>query len=111
MAAVLDRLVAITEAAGDLPAAVAAAARRVDLDPLDEGAHRRLMGLYARADDRAAAIRQYRACVGVLERELGVAPLAETTELYEAIRDARPPAEAVDGYARSRAGQGCGRRC
>ena len=50
------------------------------------------MALLARSGDRAGAIRQYRACVGVLERELGVAPLAETTEVYEAIRDARPDA-------------------
>jgi len=43
----------------------------------------------ARTGDRAAAIRQYRACVAVLERELGVPPLDETTALYEAIRDGR----------------------
>jgi tetratricopeptide (TPR) repeat protein len=52
------------------------------------------MAVLARSGDRSGAIRAYRACVAVLERELGVAPLAETTELYEAIRDARaePPA-------------------
>ena len=74
-----------------------AAGRRVDLDPLDEAAHRRLMALLARTGDRAAAIRQYRACVATLERELGVAPLAETTELYEAIRDGRFPLTRVAG--------------
>ncbi|HEY6568948.1 MAG TPA: AAA family ATPase, partial [Candidatus Limnocylindrales bacterium] len=89
VAAVLDRLAAVAEANGDLATALGAAERRVDLDTLDEGAHRRLMALLARSGDRAAAIRQYRACVAVLERELGVPPLAETTELYEAIRDAR----------------------
>ena len=47
------------------------------------------MALLARAGDWTAAIRQYRAGVAVLERELGVAPLAETTDLYEAIRDAQ----------------------
>jgi DNA-binding SARP family transcriptional activator len=87
VATVLDRLAEQAAAAGDLPTALAAAARRLDLDPLDEEAHRRLMRLHARNGDRAAAVRQYRACVAVLERELGVAPLAETTELYEAIRD------------------------
>ena len=94
VALVLDRLVAAAEAAGDTALAIDAAGRRVDLDPLDEAAHRRLMGLLARTGDRAAAIRQYRACVATLDRELGVAPLAETTDLYEAIRDARIPAEA-----------------
>ena len=89
VAEVLDRLAAAAEAEADIPAAVAAAARRVDLDPLDEPAQRRLMSVLARSGDRSGAIRGYRACVAVLERELGVAPLAETTELYEAIRDAR----------------------
>ena len=72
------------------------------------------MALLARAGDRAGAIRQYRAGVAVLERELGVAPLAETTDLYEAIRDAHgstsgaeqgpsiSPATSVD-----RGGTGC----
>ena len=35
---------------------------------------------------------QYRECVRILEQELGVAPLAETTELYEAIKSSRPAA-------------------
>lgn len=85
---VLDRLATAAEDDLDLPAALDAAARRLDLDPLDEGAHVRLMELYARSGDPAAAVRQYRACVAVLERELGVAPLATTTGRYEAIRDA-----------------------
>ncbi len=92
VADVLDRLVVATEADGDVVGAVAAAARRVDLDPLDEAAQRRLMRLLAVSGDRAGAIRQYRACVAILERELGVAPLAETTALYEAVRDERPAA-------------------
>lgn len=87
---VLDRLAVVAEADGDLPAAIDAAARRLDLDPLDEGAHVRLMELYELAGDPAAAVRQYRTCVAVLERELGVAPLATTTSRYEAIRDTRP---------------------
>ncbi len=91
VAAVLDRLCGVAASNGDMAVARRAAERRVDLDPLDEGAQRRLMALLARSGDRAAAIRQYRACVAVLERELGVAPLTETTELYEAIRDGRSP--------------------
>lgn len=86
---VLERLASAAEADGDIQTAIDAANRLVDLDPLDEPARRRLMGLLARAGDRAGAIRLYRATVATLERELGVAPLAETTELYEAIRDER----------------------
>jgi DNA-binding SARP family transcriptional activator len=97
VADLLDRLAAAAEAEGDIPAAVAAATKRVDLDPLDEPAQRRLMAVLARSGDRSGAIRAYRACVAILERELGVAPLAETTDLYEAIRDARAePAAAVE---------------
>jgi DNA-binding SARP family transcriptional activator len=86
---VLDRLADALSAAGDDAGAADIAARRVERDPLDEAAHRRLMLSLARTGDRAAAIRQYRACVAVLERELGVPPLDETTALYEAIRDGR----------------------
>ena len=71
IARVLDRLSAALEANGDV-AAIAAAGRRIDLDPLDELAHVRRMELLAAAGDRAGAVRQYRACVAVLERELGV---------------------------------------
>ncbi len=89
VAALLDRLAAVAEADGDLAGAAAAARRQVDLDPIDEPAQRRLISVLARSGDRAGAIRQYRACVALLERELGVAPLPDTTQLYEAIRDGR----------------------
>ena len=83
MAAALEQVAASAEARGDLAAAVATAQRQVELDPLDEPAQRRLIGLLARSGDRSGAIRQYRALVSLLERELGVAPLSETTDLYE----------------------------
>ncbi len=85
----LERLASASEAAGDTATAMSASLRLVELDPLDEPARRRLMVSLARGGDRAGAIRQYRATVTILERELGVTPLAETTELYEAIRDER----------------------
>ncbi len=85
----LDRLGRVREADGDLAGATAAAARRLQLDSLDEAGHRRMMELLARAGDRAGAIRQYRQCVNVLERELGVAPVDRTSLLYEAIREGR----------------------
>jgi DNA-binding SARP family transcriptional activator/tetratricopeptide (TPR) repeat protein len=85
---VLDRLSEALAGSGDLPGAIAAATRRVELDPLDESAHVRLMDLFAQHGDRPAALRQYRICVATLERELGVPPLEETTTRYEAIRDA-----------------------
>lgn len=100
---VLDRLAEAAAAAGDKALASRTAARRVDLDPLDEGAQRRLILRLAEAGERDAAIRQYRSLVAVLERELGVPPLAETTALYEAVREghgipgpASPAAPGVD---------------
>lgn len=91
LADILDRLDRRREAAGNLSGARVAAARRLELDALDEAGQRRMMELLALAGDRAGAIRQYRQCVAVLERELGVGPLEQTTALYEAIREGRYP--------------------
>ena len=96
---VLDRLTDALEASGDLIGAIAVAGRRIDHDPLDESAHVRRMELLAAAGDRAGAVRQYRACVAVLERELGVEPLPETTARYEAIRDQVPAASVAQSPA------------
>jgi DNA-binding SARP family transcriptional activator len=59
------------------------------LDPLREEAHRWLMMLFALSGQRSSALLQYRECVRTLDQELGVAPLAETTELYQAILENR----------------------
>ncbi len=80
---VLERL-AEALAPTDVDAAISYARRWLALDPLQEAAHRSLMRLHAQKGDRAAAIRQYRDCVALFERELGVGPDEATTELYEA---------------------------
>ena len=92
----LDRLASARSVGGDPSGAIEAARRRVELDPLDEPGQRRVMDLLARSGDRAGAIRQYRSLVALFDRELGVAPLRETTELYEAIREDRVVRD-VDG--------------
>lgn len=92
LAGALERLARSLAASGATERALAASRRWLELDPLHEPAHRVLMELLARAGEPAAAIRQYRDCVRILDRELGVAPLPETTELYEAIRGDRLPA-------------------
>ncbi|WP_328993435.1 AAA family ATPase [Kribbella sp. NBC_01245] len=81
----LARLAAGLEEAGDYSAALVHVRRWLALDPLHEPAHRALIRLYALTGDRAAALVQYRQCVRTLSRELGVSPLPETTELYEAV--------------------------
>lgn len=70
--------------------AIAYARRWVALDVLHEPAHRSLMLAFARAGDRAASVKQYRECVRILDVELGVAPLSETTALYESIAAGAP---------------------
>jgi DNA-binding SARP family transcriptional activator len=75
--------IALGSAAGDWPAALTYANRLVELDPLDEEAHRRRMQVHLRRGDRSAAIRAYQECAALLERELGVAPSAATRALYE----------------------------
>jgi DNA-binding SARP family transcriptional activator/tetratricopeptide (TPR) repeat protein len=96
LAAVLERLARGEAAARDWAAASSAARRWLELDSLHEAAHRLLMEILARAGEPAAALAQYRDCVRVLDRELGVAPLSETSALAEDIRAGRlsgpPPA-------------------
>jgi DNA-binding SARP family transcriptional activator len=84
LAGALERLVRERLAAGGWDGAIAAGRRWLELDPLHEPAHRALMEAHARSGEMAAAVRQYRDAVAILDRELGVAPLPETTELYEA---------------------------
>lgn len=61
-------------------------------DPVLEEAHRALMIAYAAAGQRERALRQFARCRAVLETELGVAPVAETVALRDAI-EAAPSTE------------------
>jgi predicted ATPase/DNA-binding SARP family transcriptional activator len=74
---------------GAYPLAIEMAQRALAVDELAEDMHRRLIELYAAAGERTAALRQFERCVVVLERELGVRPLAETQAVYEDVRDGR----------------------
>ena len=79
----LDRLLAQLADGDEVDAAIAVARRRVELEPLEEAGYRALMELQARAGDRAAALRTFRRCVAVLQRELGVEPSSSTQGLHE----------------------------
>lgn len=96
LATALEKLAHGYGAQGDFAAALDAARRWLTLDPMREEAHRQAMRLYAWIGQRNAALHQYRDCVRILEQELGVAPLAETTELYEAIKGNRLLAQPPD---------------
>jgi DNA-binding SARP family transcriptional activator len=70
---------------GDHAAAVRAARRLIELDRLDESAHRAMIAAYARAGRRAHALRQYLECRRILVDELGIEPSRQTTELQAAV--------------------------
>ena len=99
---VLTALAADREAAGDLPGALETVRRWLAVDDLHEPAHRALIRLSALTGDRAGAMAQYRDCVRTLSRELGVAPLRETTLLYEAISQGTLEVPAVVASPRRR---------
>jgi len=90
---VAARLLRQRSDADDVPEAIQAALRLVTLDPVQETGHRALMRLYARQGRRTAALRQYQVCAGILRRELGATPSAETRRVFQEI-SATPPAEA-----------------
>ncbi len=84
---------------GEYEKAIAYAIQILSRDNLQENIHRQLMRLYYLAGNRSAALRQYEICKEVTERELGVAPLAETTTLYEQILRqelVKPPAREME---------------
>jgi predicted ATPase/DNA-binding SARP family transcriptional activator len=90
----LERLVHGHSILPDYASAIAYARRWLALDRLHEPTYRYLMQLYAWSGQRATALHQYRECVQVLQKELGVAPLEATTKLYQAIKEnqlAPPP--------------------
>ena len=87
----LAKVLAHQAKSGAADRAMATAARLLQLDPLQEIAHRALMRRHAERGQRGLALRQYQACADVLKRELGIAPDPETVALYDSIRQAREP--------------------
>lgn len=85
----LEQLIRCLAAQDRLLDALEHARRWLALDPLHEPAHRALMLLYAWTGQHSAALRQYRQCVRILDSELGVAPVDQTTRLYEDIKERR----------------------
>ena len=116
----LEALAEVDAAEGDVAAAVRRAEQLVAADPVNEAGYRQLMRLLG-TTDRARSLRAYHACVRALEQELGVAPGAETTRLYENLladkRTADGPAplgadpRRTAGRSRSGVGGAVGNRC
>jgi DNA-binding SARP family transcriptional activator len=59
--------------------------RILEMDPLREDIHRHMIRMYLDSGDRAQAVRQYQICQEALARELKVAPMEETQELYQIV--------------------------
>ncbi len=58
----------------------------IEIDPLNEEAHARLMRLFALSGRRITALAQYETCRRSLEKELGIEPSPDTASLFERIR-------------------------
>ena len=102
--ATLTKLLTHRIGAAASDAAIATATRLLQIDPLQETAHRALMKLYAETGRRAEAIRQYGACVEILKRELRAEPEAATVELHRALfPDRSEPAAGADAATERRA--------
>jgi DNA-binding SARP family transcriptional activator/tetratricopeptide (TPR) repeat protein len=113
LSAALEDLVAARTASGEPEKALDLARRWVALDALHEPAQQATIRLLAMTGQRSAALRQYRDCVRALADELGVAPLRETTAIYDDVRSGRvaaltpatppptPPARAAPAAAQA----------
>lgn len=93
----LQRMIAYYGQSGDFEKAIGCGRRILDVDPLREYIHRALILLYAVNGQRAAALKQYDDCRLLLDREIGMAPIAETTDLIADIRNGTPVSAAALG--------------
>jgi adenylate cyclase len=85
----LRMLLAHREANDELTRGIRVANRLIEIDPIQEHAHRSLMRLYARQGERALALRQYEVCQEILKHEVDSEPDEETSQLWEEIRASR----------------------
>ncbi len=86
---VLAGLMAMRESRGEHEAALTAALRLLDQDPLREDAHRAAMRAYWGLGQRHAALAQYERCRQTLATELTAEPDAATLALRRAITEGR----------------------
>lgn len=85
----LGRIAELEESDGRLDAAVDTLRELLEREPTDEAAHRSLMRLYAVADRRQLALRQFERLRTVLARELEVEPSETSRQLYRDILEGR----------------------
>lgn len=92
--ALLDSRGAAAELAEDWDGALRLARRAVEVDPLHEAAHRRIMLVLARAGERNRALQHFDEYSRWLEEEIGAAPDPGTAALAREIRLSVEPAGA-----------------
>jgi DNA-binding SARP family transcriptional activator len=80
-----ERLLSYHAERKNFEAAIESARRILACDSLREQVHRELIELYIEAGQAASALRQYRQCEDLLERELAVTPMPETQALLARI--------------------------
>jgi DNA-binding SARP family transcriptional activator len=81
----LDKLLGYYESQQDYAGGVECAQRILRCDQARESTHRRLMQLHYRSGFRVRALHQYKTCVTILGKELGVGPSRATQEIYRLI--------------------------
>ncbi len=79
------------------------ARRLLQVEPLNEGAHRLLMQAYYNCGQRPAALEQFRQCMRRLEEELGIQPSSDTRRLYESILAESLPIETAQAVLQAAA--------
>ncbi len=84
----LDELIDADQRARRYRAGIDHALHLLRLDPLREDTHRRLMVLYARTQQRHAALLQFQTCRKILRAELDVEPAPDTLKLAERLKTA-----------------------
>jgi DNA-binding SARP family transcriptional activator len=86
-----EKLAHLLERRKEYAAALQAAKKLLDLDPLEESTYIRLVRLHGLNNDRPAARRVYQSAVETLQRELGVQPGQNLQHAYQsALRAAQP---------------------
>lgn len=104
----MDQLMQHAVQQGDWETAIGYGDRILQLDPVVEHVHQAMMWCYWKIGDRSAAMRRYALCRQMLERELDLEPMPETTALYQAIRLRIRVADDFDPFGRGALAKGEG---
>jgi DNA-binding SARP family transcriptional activator len=81
----LNQIIAWHQRWGEYAEGIRFAKRLLQIDPLNEEVHRKLMRMLSYDGQRGAALSQYETCQQILVEELGVAPEAATSHLHQQI--------------------------